>query len=109
MSVVGVCAADRLNQLPIGVIGIAVGTVLLPEMSRRLAAGDERGAAGAQRQAFETALVLTVPCLIAFLLLPDLIMRALFARGAFTAAFFLQCMEAIGVSHRSSKRRLGGR
>ena len=37
--------ADRINQLPIGVVGIAVGTVLLPEMSRRLAAGDERGAA----------------------------------------------------------------
>ena len=36
--------ADRLNQLPIGVIGIAVGTVLLPEMANRLAAGDERGA-----------------------------------------------------------------
>ncbi len=35
--------ADRLNQLPIGVIGIAVGTVLLPEMANRLAAGDERG------------------------------------------------------------------
>ena len=36
--------ADRLNQLPIGVIGIAVGTVLLPEMARRIAAGDEAGA-----------------------------------------------------------------
>ena len=40
--------ADRINQLPIGVVGIAIGIVLLPEMSRRLAAGDEAGAAAAQ-------------------------------------------------------------
>jgi putative peptidoglycan lipid II flippase len=78
--------ADRLNQLPIGVIGIAVGTVLLPEMSRRLAAGDDTGAQRAQNRAIELTLVLSVPCLAAFLVIPDLLMRALFARGAFTAA-----------------------
>src|SRR5215468_4314700 len=78
--------ADRLNQLPIGVIGIAVGTVLLPEMSRRIAAGDETGAHHAQNRAAELTLLLSIPCLVAFVLLPDLIMRALFMRGAFTAA-----------------------
>jgi putative peptidoglycan lipid II flippase len=78
--------ADRLNQLPIGVIGIAVGTVLLPEMSRRIAAGDEDGARHAQSRAIEFTLLLSVPCLVAFLIIPDLILRALFARGAFTAA-----------------------
>src|SRR5215204_4717894 len=78
--------ADRLNQLPIGVIGIAVGTVLLPEMARRITAGDEAGALQAQNRAIEFTLVLSVPCVAAFLLVPDLIMRALFARGAFTAA-----------------------
>lgn len=78
--------ADRLNQLPIGVIGIAVGTVLLPEMANRLARGDEGGARHAQNRAIEFTLLLSVPCLVAFVLLPDLIMRALFARGAFTAA-----------------------
>jgi putative peptidoglycan lipid II flippase len=78
--------ADRLNQLPIGVIGIAVGTVLLPEMSRRIAAGDEAGARRAQGRAIEFTLLLSVPCLVAFLVIPDLILRALFARGAFTAA-----------------------
>jgi len=77
--------ADRLNQLPIGVIGIAVGTVLLPEMANRLAQGDESGARRAQSRAIEFTLLLSVPCLVAFLLIPDLIMRALFARGAFTA------------------------
>ena len=78
--------ADRINQLPIGVVGIAVGTVLLPEMSRRLAAGDEKGAASAQARGIQLALLLTVPCAAASIAIPDLIMRALFARGAFTAA-----------------------
>lgn len=78
--------ADRINQLPIGVVGIAVGTVLLPEMSRRLAAGDEKGAASAQARGIQLALLLTIPCAAAAMTIPDLIMRALFARGAFTTA-----------------------
>ncbi len=78
--------ADRINQLPIGVVGIAVGTVLLPEMSRRLAVGDEKGAASAQARGIQLALLLTIPCAAAALAIPDLIMRALFARGAFTSA-----------------------
>ncbi|GFO80545.1 MAG: hypothetical protein A49_01720 [Methyloceanibacter sp.] len=77
--------ADRINQLPIGVVGIAVGTVLLPEMSRRLAAGDTAGAASAQARGIQLALLLTIPCAAAAVAIPDLIMRALFARGAFTA------------------------
>jgi putative peptidoglycan lipid II flippase len=77
--------ADRLNQLPIGVIGIAAGTVLLPEMAQRIATGDEQGARHAQARAIEFTLLLSIPCVVAFLLIPDLIMRALFVRGAFTA------------------------
>jgi putative peptidoglycan lipid II flippase len=76
--------ADRLNQLPIGVIGIAMGTVLLPEMSRRLAAGDFDGAATSQRRAFDFTLLMSVPFVAAFIAVPDTIMRAMFARGAFT-------------------------
>ena len=76
--------ADRLNQLPIGVIGIAIGTVLLPEMSRRLTAGDFEGAAVSQRRAFDFTLLLSVPFVAAFITVPDVIMRAMFARGAFT-------------------------
>ena len=78
--------ADRINQLPIGVIGIAAGTVVLPEMARRIAAGDEAGAASAQNRAVEFTLLLSIPCLAAFFIIPELIMRALFMRGAFTAA-----------------------
>ena len=78
--------ADRLNQLPIGVIGIAIGTVLLPEMSRRLTANDVAGASAAQRRAFEFTLLFSVPFVAAFLTVPDVIMRAMFARGAFSKA-----------------------
>src|SRR5271163_3318635 len=76
--------ADRLNQLPIGVIGIAIGTVLLPEMSRRLTAGDHVGAMEQQRRAFDFTLLFSVPFVAAFLAVPDVITRAMFARGAFT-------------------------
>jgi len=78
--------ADRIDQLPIGVIGIAAGTVILPEMARRLAVGDEAGASSAQNRAIEFTLLLSIPCLVAFFAIPELIMRALFMRGAFTAA-----------------------
>jgi putative peptidoglycan lipid II flippase len=78
--------ADRLNQLPIGVIGIAIGTVLLPEMSRRIASGDQAGASVSQRQAFDFTLLLSVPFVAAFIMVPDVIMRAMFARGAFSKA-----------------------
>ena len=78
--------ADRLNQLPIGVIGIAIGTVLLPEMSRRLTSGDHAGAMASQRRAFDFTLLFSVPFVAAFLTIPDVIMRAMFARGAFSKA-----------------------
>jgi len=77
--------ADRLYQLPLGVIGIAAGTVLLPEMSRRIAAGDEAGAYAAQNRTIGLTLALAAPFLVAFLVMPDLIMSALFQRGAFDA------------------------
>src|SRR2546421_10725462 len=78
--------ADRLNQLPIGVIGIAIGTVLLPEMSRRLTSGDHAGAMASQRRAFDFTLLFSVPFVAAFLTIPDVIMRAMFARGAVSKA-----------------------
>src|SRR6202795_1387955 len=78
--------ADRLNQLPIGVIGIAIGTVLLPEMSRSLTTNDHAGAMASQRRAFDFTLLFSVPFVAAFLTVPDVIMRAMFARGAFSKA-----------------------
>jgi putative peptidoglycan lipid II flippase len=76
--------ADRLYQLPVGVIGIAAGTVVLPTMSRRLAAGDRAGADNAQNRAMAFTLLLSAPFTVAFLLFPELIMAALFLHGAFT-------------------------
>ncbi|WP_034994847.1 murein biosynthesis integral membrane protein MurJ [Beijerinckia mobilis] len=78
--------ADRLYQLPLGIIGVAAGTVLLPEMSRLLASGKPEAALHAQNRAMAISLSLAAPFCIAFLTIPDLIMRGVYLRGAFTAA-----------------------
>jgi putative peptidoglycan lipid II flippase len=67
--------------------------VVLPEMARRLAAGDDAGAAHAQNRAVEFTLLMAVPCVAAFFIIPELIMRALFVRGAFSDA------DAIAAGH----------
>ncbi len=77
--------ADRINQLPLGVLGIAVGTVLLPEMSARIARGDHAGSSAAQNRSAATSLLLTLPFAAVFLAIPGTIMRAVFAHGAFNA------------------------
>ncbi|MGP8231626.1 MAG: murein biosynthesis integral membrane protein MurJ [Methylovirgula sp.] len=76
--------ADRIYQLPIGVVGIAAGTVLLPEMSRRLAAGDEGGAYYAQNRTLALSAAIAAPCFVAFIMIPEIIMRGVFMHGAFT-------------------------
>jgi putative peptidoglycan lipid II flippase len=76
--------ADRIYQLPLGVIGIAAGTVLLPEMSRRLAGGDAAGAFHVQNRTMALSLALTAPFFVAFIMIPEAIMQAVFVRGAFT-------------------------
>src|SRR5215475_1662840 len=78
--------ADRINQLPLGVLGIALGTVLLPEMSRRLATGDRTGSDAAQNRSAALTLLLTLPFVFTFLAIPGTIMRAIFAHGAFDLA-----------------------
>jgi putative peptidoglycan lipid II flippase len=77
--------AERLYQLPIGVIAIGVGTVLLPTMSRMIAAGDESGANRAQNRAVALTIVMAAPFAAAFLAIPELIVSALFERGRFDA------------------------
>jgi len=77
--------ADRIYQLPLGVIGIAAGTVLLPEMSRLFAAGRPQAALHAQNRTIALTLALTAPFFVAFIMIPDEIMRGVFQRGAFTA------------------------
>lgn len=82
-SVSAIYYADRLYQLPIGVIGIAAGTVLLPEMARRFAAQDDAGAFTAQNHTMALTFILSAPFIIAFLTLPDVIVQAIFMHGAF--------------------------
>ncbi len=77
--------ADRVNQLPLGVIGIAVGTALLPLLSRQVAAGDETGASASQNRAIEVALLLTLPATAALVVLALPVVSVLFERGAFDA------------------------
>ncbi len=77
--------ADRLNQLPLGVIGIAVGTVLLPRLSRALAGGRGDEAQHNHNRAIEFALLLTLPAATALAIIPAPLIRALFEHGAFSA------------------------
>lgn len=76
--------ADRLYQLPLGVVAIAIGVVLLPDLSRRLTAGDSTGARDAYNRAFEFALLLTIPAAVALIVMPEALIGVLFQRGAFT-------------------------
>ncbi len=77
--------ADRLYQLPLGVVGIAIGVVLLPDLSRRLRAGDEAGGKDAFSRASELSLALTIPAAAALMVIPLPLVSVLFERGAFTA------------------------
>src|SRR5437868_5352582 len=75
--------ADRLNQLPLGVVGIAVGTAILPPLSRQVRSGDAEGAAATQNRGVELALLLTLPAAAALVVLATPILAVLFERGAF--------------------------
>jgi putative peptidoglycan lipid II flippase len=92
--------ADRINQLPLGVLGIALGTVLLPEMSARLAKGDTSGSHAAQNRSAAMSLLLTLPFMVSFIAVPDVIMRAYLAHGAFdhgAAAVAASALAAYGI------------
>ncbi len=77
--------ADRVYQLPLGVVGIAIGTALLPTLARTLRAGDEGAAMAAQARALEIAALLTLPAAAALMVIPGPIVSVLFERGAFAA------------------------
>jgi putative peptidoglycan lipid II flippase len=75
--------ADRLYQLPLGVVGIAIGVVLLPELARRLKAGDEAGVQAASARSLEFSMLLTLPAAVALAAIPLPLVSVLFERGAF--------------------------
>ena len=78
--------ADRIFQLPLGVIGVAIGVVLLPDLSHKLRSGDHDAVLASENRALEFALLLTMPAAIALFIASGPIMCVLFERGAFTAA-----------------------
>lgn len=99
-SVTYIYMADRLNQLPLGLIGIALGTVLLPTISRQLGAGDEAAAMDTQNRGLELALLLTLPATIGLVFCGEPIAAALFGYGRYTAAdthFTAQALAAFSV------------
>jgi putative peptidoglycan lipid II flippase len=75
--------ANRLYELPLGVISIAIASVLVPAIAASLRSGDDNQAAGAQSRALEIALALSLPSAVAFAVLSEAIAGGLFQRGAF--------------------------
>ncbi|MEM8728817.1 MAG: murein biosynthesis integral membrane protein MurJ [Pseudomonadota bacterium] len=90
-------AADRLYQLPLGVVGIAIGVVLLPDLSRRLASSDHEGSRAALSRAAEISLALTIPSAVALIVIPLPLTSVLFERGATTAADSAAIAQAVAI------------
>ncbi len=78
--------ADRLNQLPLGLIGIGVGTAILPSLSRQIGSGNTAAASHTQNRAMELALLLALPAAIALVVSATPLVRGVFQHGAFTAS-----------------------
>ncbi|YCM44144.1 murein biosynthesis integral membrane protein MurJ [Verrucomicrobiaceae bacterium 227] len=87
--------ADRIYQLPLGMIGIAFGMVLLPEMTRLLNTGRESEARATMVNGLELAMIVTVPAAIALMVIPVEIISVIFERGSFTPADSLQTGKAL--------------
>jgi len=77
--------ADRLNQLPLGVIGAALGTAILPQISRFVGANEPEKAAHVQAQALDLGMFLTLPAALALCVAAGPLAGALFQGGEFTA------------------------
>lgn len=87
--------ADRLYQLPLGLIGVAVGVAMLPRLSRLVQADDQVGARGALDEAVNLSMAFTLPSAAAMMAMPAYLLEALFARGAFTAEDARNCALAL--------------
>jgi putative peptidoglycan lipid II flippase len=87
--------ADRLYQLPLGIVGVAIGVVLLPDLARNLRAGDHHSVMDNQNRSVEFALLLTLPAAVALAVAAEPIIRVLFERGAFKPADTLPTAAAL--------------
>lgn len=87
--------SDRIYQLPLGMIGIALGVVLLPDITRRLRSDDLAGARNSMNRGIEIALLITLPAAVAMLVIPHAIVATLFERNNFTAVDSRQTAMAL--------------
>jgi putative peptidoglycan lipid II flippase len=87
--------ADRLNQLPLALVGIAVGTAILPPLSRQVRTGDDAGAVATQNRGLELALLLTLPASVALAISSHPILAAVYQHGAFGPEQTLQTAPAL--------------
>ncbi len=87
--------ADRLYQLPLGVIGVAIGVVLLPDLSRKLRAGNGDAAVHSQNRALELSLFLTIPSAVALMAIAAPILHTVFEHGAFSRQDTLNVAPAV--------------
>jgi putative peptidoglycan lipid II flippase len=77
--------ANRLIELPLGIVGVAMGSVLVPELSRAIRDGDHALLSHAQSRGLELSALLTLPATVGLIVLSEPIIRVLFEHGAFTA------------------------
>lgn len=78
--------ANRLIELPLGIVGVAMGTVLVPELARAIGSGDRSAVAHAESRALELATGLALPATIGLIVLAEPVVRLLFEHGAFAAS-----------------------
>lgn len=89
--------ADRVYELPLAIVGIAVGVVLLPDVSRHLRAENHTAVMDSQNRSLEFSMLLTLPAAVALAIVPAPIVSGLFERGAFTAADTPATAYALGI------------
>ena len=87
--------ADRLYQLPLGMIGIAMGVALLPSLSKSLRAGADDDAMDSMNRAVELSMLFTLPAAVALFVIPDALIAGLYQRGAFSAETTVQVAKAL--------------
>ena len=87
--------ADRLYQLPLGLVGVAIGVALLPRLSIAVQGGDKDDAQGAMDEAIGLSMALTLPAAAALIAMPFFLIDALFTRGQFHAVDARQTAQAL--------------
>jgi putative peptidoglycan lipid II flippase len=89
--------ANRLIELPLGIVGTAMGTVLVPELTRAVGSGDETALAHAESRALELAVGLALPAALGLILLREPIVRTLFEHGAFSQTDSVATAQALAL------------